>query len=107
VSTVELRRRSLAIGTTSATGQILNPPGFYTGKLFTELDGTRPGSLDAHMAASHDGPFATDLRRLSPADAATVRTVSQQRYGAFCECPPLPHPVCSRSGNWLDPLLVL
>jgi erythromycin esterase len=29
----------------------------------------------------HEGPFATDLRRLSPADAATVRAASQQRAG--------------------------
>jgi erythromycin esterase len=35
------------------------------------------------MAASQDGPFATDLRRLSPADVTTVRAVSQQRFGTF------------------------
>jgi erythromycin esterase len=74
----------LVIGTTSGTGQTLNTaPDFYTGKLFTEIDPPRPGSLDALMNASHDGPFATDLRRLSPADATTIRAVSQQRYGAF------------------------
>ena len=35
------------------------------------------------MAASHDGPFATDLRRLPPTDAALLRGVIPQRYGAF------------------------
>jgi erythromycin esterase len=47
------------------------------------MEPPRPGSLDALMAASHDGPFATDLRRLSPADAAIVGALSPQRYGAF------------------------
>ncbi len=27
-----------------------------------------------------DGPFAVDLRRLSPTDATTLRAVSQQRF---------------------------
>jgi erythromycin esterase len=75
----------LVIGTTSAAGQTLNTaPDFYTGKLFAELEeAPQPGSLDAVMAASHDGPFATDLRRLSPADVTTVRAVSRQRFGSF------------------------
>ena len=74
----------LVIGTTSGTGATLNTaPGFYAGQLFTELGPPEPGSLDALMAASHDGPFATDLRRLPPADAALLRGVSPQRYGAF------------------------
>ncbi len=74
----------LVIGATSGTGQTLNTGAdFYTGQLFTELDPPQPGSLDALMAASHDGPFATDLRRLPPADITTVQAVSQQRYGAF------------------------
>lgn len=74
----------VVIGTTSATGHMLNPtPDFYTGTLFADMgEAPQPGSLDALMAASHDGPFATDLRRLSPADAATVRAVSRQRFGA-------------------------
>jgi erythromycin esterase len=72
----------LVIGTTSGTGQTLNPsPDFYTGTFFTDLGPPRPGSLDALMAASHDEPFATDLRRLSPADTATVQAVAQQRLG--------------------------
>ena len=72
----------LVIGTTSGTGHILNTGAdFYAGKLFTAMEAPQPGSLDALMAASHDGPFATDLRRLSPADAATVRAASQQRAG--------------------------
>jgi erythromycin esterase len=74
----------LVIGATSGTGQTLNTGAdFYTGRLFTEMEPPQPGSLDALMAASHDGPFATDLRRLPPADVTTVQAVSQQRYGAF------------------------
>lgn len=72
----------LVIGTTSGTGQILNAgPDFYTGTLFTAMEAPEPGSLDALMAASHDGPFATDLRRLSPADTTAVRSASRQRAG--------------------------
>jgi erythromycin esterase len=72
------------IGMTSGSGQTLNTgPDFYAGRLFTELEAPQPGSLDALMAASHDGPFAADLRRLPPDDASTVRAVSQQRYGAY------------------------
>jgi len=74
----------LVIGTTSGTGQTLDTGAdFYTGTLFMDLDPPRPGSLDALMAASSDGPFATDLRRLSPADANAVRAASQQRSGGF------------------------
>ncbi|MDH6577369.1 erythromycin esterase family protein [Kitasatospora sp. MAP5-34] len=72
----------LVIGTTSGTGEILNTGAdFYTGTLFKHLDPPQPGSLDALMAASHDGPFATDLRRLSPADTEAVRAASRQRAG--------------------------
>ncbi|MGK4578921.1 erythromycin esterase family protein [Kitasatospora sp. HPMI-4] len=72
----------LVIGTTSGTGQMLNNgDDFYTGTLFTPLDPPQPGSLDALMAASCDRPFATDLRRLSPADTATVQAASRQRAG--------------------------
>lgn len=73
----------LVIGTTSGTGQTLNTgPDFYTGQLFANLESApQPESLDGLMAASHDGPFAIDLRRLSPADAETVRAASQQRFG--------------------------
>ncbi|MET9343013.1 erythromycin esterase family protein [Nonomuraea sp. NPDC003804] len=72
----------LAIGTTTGTGRILNTgPDFYTGTLFTAMQDPEPGSLDALMAASHDGPFAVDLRRLSPCDADAVRAVSRQRAG--------------------------
>ncbi len=74
----------LVIGTTSGTGQTLNTGAdFYTGTLFTTLEPAQPGSLDALMAASGDGPFAADLRRLSSADAGAVRAASQQRFGAF------------------------
>ncbi|MDP9868425.1 MULTISPECIES: erythromycin esterase family protein [Streptosporangium] len=72
----------LVIGTTSGTGQTLNVTAdFFTGTLFTAMEAPRPGSLDALMDASHDGPFATDLRRLSPADADAVRAASRQRAG--------------------------
>ncbi|HEV8528464.1 MAG TPA: erythromycin esterase family protein [Actinomycetes bacterium] len=79
-----LGRDYLVIGTTSGTGQTLNTGAdFYTGTLFTNLERPQPGSLDAFMAASGDGPFAVDLRRLSSADADAVRAASQQRFGAF------------------------
>ncbi|GAA4209353.1 hypothetical protein GCM10022220_27570 [Actinocatenispora rupis] len=73
------------VGTTTAAGRTLNTgPGFYAGELFTDLDGApRPGSLDALLAASHDGPYAVDLRRLGPADTAALRAVDSQRFGAF------------------------
>ena len=80
------------IGMTTGTGWTLNTaPDFYAGRLFAELDAApQPGSLDALMAASHDGPFATDLRRLSPADATIVRAVSRQRFGtAYADQSPL------------------
>ncbi|HWE91931.1 MAG TPA: erythromycin esterase family protein [Pseudonocardiaceae bacterium] len=74
----------LVVGITNGTGQTLNTGAdFYTGTLFTDLEPPEAASLDALMAASHDGPFATDLRLLSPADAAAVRAVHQQRYGNF------------------------
>jgi erythromycin esterase len=72
----------LVIGTTSGTGQALNTgAAFYAGTLFTDMEPPEPGSLDALMAASRDGPFATDLRRLSPADTSAVRAASKQRAG--------------------------
>lgn len=74
----------VVIGTTSGTGQTLSDgQDFFAGTLFAEMGPPEPGSLDALMAASHDGPFAVDLRRLSPDDAATVRAASRQRYGSF------------------------
>lgn len=74
----------LVIGMTTGSGQTLNTgPDFYTGALFTDLPSPEPGTLDALMAATHDGPFATDLRRLSQADADAVRTASRQRSGSF------------------------
>ena len=53
----------VVIGTTSGTGQTLNTgPDFYSGRLFTALEeAPQPGSLDALMADSHAGPFATRL----------------------------------------------
>jgi erythromycin esterase len=74
----------VSIGTTSGTGQTLSAaPAFFTGELFAELGPPEPGSLDALMAATHDGPFAVDLGRLSPDDAARVRTASRQRFGSY------------------------
>ncbi|HEY0805107.1 MAG TPA: hypothetical protein VGD84_08590 [Pseudonocardiaceae bacterium] len=63
----------------------------FVAPLFMALDeAPRPGSLDALMAASHDGPFATDLRRLSPADTTTVAAITEQRYGdAYADVNPL------------------
>ncbi len=72
----------LVIGTTTGTGETLNTgPDFYTGTLFTDLDAPQPGSLDAVLAASHDGDLVSDLRRLTGADAETVRAVRRQRFG--------------------------
>ncbi|ETK37661.1 erythromycin esterase family protein [Microbispora sp. ATCC PTA-5024] len=83
----------LVVGTTSGTGHILNNGAdFYTGTLFAELAPPRPGSLDALMDAAHDGPFATDLRRLSPSDADAVRAAGRQRAGVgdfYAELSPL------------------
>jgi erythromycin esterase len=81
----------VVIGTTTGTGQTLNTAAdFYTGALFTDLEPPRPGSLDALMAASCDGPFATDLRRLSPADTDAVSAASRQRFGThYAELSPL------------------
>ncbi|WP_079022851.1 erythromycin esterase family protein [Streptomyces odonnellii] len=67
------------IGTTSGGGRTLNTAELYTGAMFTDLEQAEPGTLDALMAASADGLFAVDLRRLSPADADTVRAARRQR----------------------------
>jgi erythromycin esterase len=79
------------IGTTCGTGRTpITEPDIGTGKMFTELEAPQPGSLDAVMAASHHGPFAVDLQRLSPADATTIRAVSQQRLAhLYCDTSPL------------------
>jgi erythromycin esterase len=75
----------LAIGTTRETSRIVAAgPDIAAGKLFTDLGTPRTGSLDAVMAASHPDPFAVDLRRLTPADAASIQAVSQQRIGPTC-----------------------
>jgi erythromycin esterase len=72
----------VVVGTTAGTGVTLaDGPEFFAGTLFAELGPPEPGSLDALMAASHDGPFAVDLRRLSPADAALLRAATRQRFG--------------------------
>lgn len=70
------------IGTTSGTGRSLNvAPDFYAGVLFADLDAPERGSLDGLMAASHDGPFAVDLRHLSTVDEEAVRGATTQRAG--------------------------
>ncbi|AQZ60502.1 Erythromycin esterase type I [[Actinomadura] parvosata subsp. kistnae] len=73
----------LVIGATTGTGQMLNsdPAAFQSGALFAPMGPPDPGSLDALLHASHDGPFVTDLRRLSPADAEAVRAAAVQRAG--------------------------
>jgi erythromycin esterase len=74
----------VAIGTTSGTGQTLSDgPDFFSGRFFAPMGAPDPGSLDALMVASHDGPFAVDLRRLSPDDTARVRAASRQRFGGY------------------------
>ncbi len=70
----------LVIGTTTGRGQTLNTaPDFYTGKLFTELEPPRAGSIDAVLDAAADGPFAVDLRR----HPALLKGVTEQRFGAY------------------------
>ena len=74
----------LVIGTTTGRGQTLNTsPDFYTGKLFTDLEPPRAGSLDAVLDASAEGPFAVDLRRLPAEDAAVLKAAGEQRFGAY------------------------
>ena len=72
----------VVIGVTMGSGQtLMEGPEFYEGKLFMDLEPPKPDSIDGLMAASHDGPFGVDLRRLSPDDAAKVRAAPQQRLG--------------------------
>lgn len=83
----------LAIGTTAAGGQTMNvgrEGDFYQGRLFREMGPLRAGSLDAVMAASGDGPFATDLRRLEATDRETLEAVDEQHSGdLMCGVKPL------------------
>ncbi|HEX4220879.1 MAG TPA: erythromycin esterase family protein [Pseudonocardiaceae bacterium] len=75
-----LGRDYVVIGTTANTGQILTTgPEFYAGMLFSPLPPAAPDSIDGLMAASHDGPFGVDLRRLSEADVEAVRAAGRQR----------------------------
>lgn len=70
----------MVIGTTANTGQVLTTgPEFYTGTLFSPLQPATPDSIDGLLAASHDGPFGVDLRRLPDADVEAVRAARQQR----------------------------
>lgn len=72
----------VAIGTTCATGEALTVgEDFYAGRLFEDLKPPEPGSLDAVMAASHDGPFTANLHRLPEADTAVLGSVGSQRIG--------------------------
>lgn len=74
----------VVIGTTAGAGVTLaGGPDFFAGTLFAGMGPPEPGSLDALMVASHDGPFAVDLRRLAPGDTEQVRTASRQRFGSF------------------------
>ncbi|MGH8876787.1 MAG: erythromycin esterase family protein [Stackebrandtia sp.] len=81
----------LAIGTTSASGDVLNlGPELLRGKIFTDLELPEPGSLDAVMAASSDTVFAADLRRLTAADTETIRGATSHRIGTmYTELDPL------------------
>ena len=82
-----LGRAYLVIGTTTGDGQTLTiGEDFYAGQLFDDLPTPEDGTLDALMAASHDGPFGVDLRRLAPTDRDVLAAVAQQRLGAF-SCP--------------------
>ncbi|MFD9893434.1 erythromycin esterase family protein [Amycolatopsis sp. NPDC059027] len=70
----------VVIGVTLGSGQTLTErPEFYQGEIFMDLEPPEPDSLDGLMAASHDGPFGVDLRRLPPEDAAKVRAATRQR----------------------------
>ncbi|MFD0472220.1 erythromycin esterase family protein [Nonomuraea thailandensis] len=73
----------LVIGATFGTGQMLNSDAaaFQSGTIFAPAQPPEPGSLDALMHASHDGPFVVDLRRLSAADTDAVRAATVQRAG--------------------------
>ncbi|MBF6327246.1 erythromycin esterase family protein [Nocardia transvalensis] len=72
----------LVIGATTATGRTLNTGNdFHTGTFFTDLQPPETGSLDALMSATHDGPFAIDLRTLSPEDSAAVGATTRYRMG--------------------------
>ena len=76
----QLKQDYVVIGTTADTGQMLTTgPEFYTGTLFGPLPPASPDSIDGLMAATHDGPFGVDLRRLSDADSAAVRAAGRQR----------------------------
>jgi erythromycin esterase len=69
------------IGVTNGTGQTLAlGPDFYAGRLFGPLPAPDAGSLDAVLHASHDGPFAVDLRRLSSPDVAVIASATRQRF---------------------------
>lgn len=71
------------VATTSGTGRTLtdNPADFLAGELFKDLPAPGADTLDGVLAASNDGPFGVDLRRLDTADQATLRGVKQQRLG--------------------------
>jgi erythromycin esterase len=74
----------VVIGTTTGAGRTLNTgPDFTEGRLFAEQGAPDSGSLDALLAASHDGPFAVDLRRAAPDDAAALRATTRHRHGAY------------------------
>lgn len=77
----------LVIGTTQGSGRTLTSgQQFFDGQLFEELPPPGPGTLDGLLDASHDGPFAVDLRRLDPADAELVSGTRLLRSGPY-ECP--------------------
>lgn len=86
-----LGRQYRVIGVTNGSGQTLTTgAGFADGQFFDELPAPPPGTLDAIMAATHDGPFAIDLHHLDDGDRAVLATVGEQRSGGFlCPIDPL------------------
>lgn len=77
-----LGEKYVVIGVTLGAGQtLMEGVDFYQGKLFMDLEPPKSDTIDGLLAASHDGPFGVDLRRLSPDDAAKVGTVPQKRMG--------------------------
>lgn len=80
----------LVIGTTCGIGCTPVPRSdSRDGKLSEQLEAPRAGSLDAVMADSHPGPFAVDLRGLSPTDTTSLRAISEQRIGSlYCDTDP-------------------
>lgn len=80
-------RQYRVIGVTNGSGETLaSGTGFYDGNFFEPLPTPPSGTLDAVMAAAHDGPFGIDLHHLEAHDRAILAKVREQRSGGFI-CP--------------------